>query len=160
LNWGRWVFWMLLSLPNWFFHIFFNHIEIWLRYYLTGWNNEATVVRAYEINHGIWLDPLKSSVEVDNMLTWIFHKYCNVLTTYRDNDILLERALGIYVNVRLIFAYSVDCFMNFFDFLQWELEKFSLILRIFFIFSDNACIYDCSSFLSNQFGVLMLLFLP
>ena len=94
------------------------------------------------------------------MLTWIFHKYCNVLTTHRDNDILLERALDIYVNVRLIFAYSVDCFMNFFDFLQWELEKFSLILRIFFIFSDNACIYDCSSFLSNQFRVLMLLFLP
>lgn len=94
------------------------------------------------------------------MLTWIFHKYCNVLTTHRDNDILLERALDIYVNVRLIFAYSVDCFMNFFDFLQWELEKFSLILRIFFIFLDNACIYNCSSFLSNQFRVLMLLFLP
>ena len=99
------------------FHIFFNHIKIWLRCYLIGYNNKAMVVRAYEVYYGIWLDPLESLVEIDIMLAWIFHKYYNVLTTHRNNDLLLGRVLGSYVDIGLRFACSIDCFVNFFNFL-------------------------------------------
>jgi len=52
------------------------------------------------------------------MLTQIFYKHYNILTAYRDNNLLLERTLGNHVDMGLVFAHSIDHLMNFFDFCQ------------------------------------------
>jgi len=110
--------------------IFFYCLEVQRTNNIISCNNYTFVVQANEVCHNIWLDVLKSPVNVNNMSPWVLDEIVGTIDFHRMMTCFCDSLLVVMFILGFGFSFLLMIFWNILIFLFWRLRKASLIIKV------------------------------
>jgi len=73
------------------------------------------MVNADKVNNSVRFDILEKAVKIGDIFIWGLHDFVNVITSHRNNNLLVRRIFGGHIDMIFCFTYIVNSPMNVFN---------------------------------------------